>query len=274
MDAIQFLTDGNENEAADLLRSCTFENWEIVDSWMDGNRQLDGLLIEVACPRSAYEIITNHSHGLTKSIKNSLAAVLPSGTYLKSLRARAIPSKSLIRHKMSGHLPEPELLKLIQTLEAQKGLMISVATGGPRINDVNVEYVERRFQIKRSLQSIGIEDPNPYSDLWAWYGKWSDGSLPSYQSRRRYIIDLYRPLLEALSQSKAAIIHPVEPTGWARVDRNIEKISRSLELAKNEEDFQAIALLCREAIISLAQAVYDPREHGSVDGMNPSETDA
>lgn len=80
--------------------------------------------------------------------------------------------------------------------------------------------------------------------------------------------------MEALSQSKAAIIHPVEPTGWARVDRNIEKISRSLELAKNEEDFQAIALLCREAIISLAQAVYDPREHGSVDGMNPSETDA
>jgi hypothetical protein len=42
----------------------------------------------------------------------------------------------------------------------------------------------------------------------------------------------------------------------------------------NEEDFQAIALLCREAIISLAQAVYKPKEQGSSEGVRPSETDA
>jgi hypothetical protein len=42
----------------------------------------------------------------------------------------------------------------------------------------------------------------------------------------------------------------------------------------NEEDFQAIALLCREAIISLAQAVYKSKEQGSSEGVRPSETDA
>jgi endonuclease YncB( thermonuclease family) len=41
---------------------------------------------------------------------------------------------------------------------------------------------------------LGV-DPNPYSDLWAWYGNWSDGSLPSYPSRRRYTPDLYGRIL-------------------------------------------------------------------------------
>ncbi|MBE9190918.1 hypothetical protein IQ230_11250 [Gloeocapsopsis crepidinum LEGE 06123] len=66
----------------------------------------------------------------------------------------------------------------------------------------------------------------------------------------------------------------VEPTGWARVDRNIDKIVQVLADAKNEEDYQAVGLLCREAIISLAQAVYDPDLHPCLDGVNPSETDA
>lgn len=66
----------------------------------------------------------------------------------------------------------------------------------------------------------------------------------------------------------------VKPTGWERVDRNIEKMIHLLETATNEEDFQAVGLICRELIISLAQAVYSPELHQSVDGVNPSETDA
>jgi hypothetical protein len=58
------------------------------------------------------------------------------------------------------------------------------------------------------------------------------------------------------------------------VDRSVEKIIKALETAKNEEDFQTVALLCREAIISLAQAVYDPEKHESFDGVIPSPTDA
>jgi hypothetical protein len=273
-DAIQFLVDGNEKEAADVLRTCTFENFDVVDSWMDGNRQLDGLLIEVSCPRSAYEIITDQSHPLTKSIEKALAAVLPSGAYLKSLRARAFSSKASMPQKMPAQIPKHEIKQLAEAVETQKNLMIAVATGGPRIKDVNREYEERRLQIRERLQVIGVEDPNPFPDLWTWYGKWSDGSLPSYQSRRRYIIDLYQSLLDALRLTKTAIVQIAQPTGWARVDRNVEKIATAMETAKNEEDYQAIALLCREAIISLAQAVYEPEEDGSIDGVPPSETDA
>jgi hypothetical protein len=164
--------------------------------------------------------------------------------------------------------------RLGEAVEAQKAMMIAVATGGPRIKDVNREYEDRRLQIREALAALGVEDPNPYPDLWAWYGKWSDGSLPSYQSRRRFITDLYQPILDALRLSKTAAVQPLEPTGWARVDRSMEKIGKALELAKDEEDFQSVALLCREAVISLSQAVYDPQKHPTLDGVTPSSTDA
>ena len=41
-----------------------------------------------------------------------------------------------------------------------------------------------------------------------------------------------------------------------------------------EEDYQVVGLVCREILISLAQAVYDPAVHTSLDGVVPSPTDA
>lgn len=170
----------------------------------------------------------------------------------------------------------PKALKdLIQEIEKQKALMINVSTGGQRIQQVDDEYKGRRIQIISQLQAFGIEDPNPFPDLWSWYGKWSDGSLPSYQSRRKHITSLYQPLLDSLlRQQNGTVKQPPEPTGWERVDRNIDKITQAIQRAKNEEDFQSVGLFCREAIISLAQAVYDPDLHISLDGTKPSETDA
>jgi hypothetical protein len=49
---------------------------------------------------------------------------------------------------------------------------------------------------------------------------------------------------------------------------------QALAVAVNEEDFQGVGLLCREALISLAQAVYDPDVHVSSEGVQPSATDA
>lgn len=274
LNAVQYLIDGGEIEAATLLRTCSLENIESVDSWMDGNRQLDGLLIEVTCPRPTYEIITQQSHPLKKSIEMAIGAVLPSGAYLKSLRARAVSATTSVLLRMPAEIPRDVSAQLLKEIEMQKNLMIAVSTGGPRIKEVNKEYEERRRQIGERLKMLRIEDPNSFPDLWIWYGKWSDGSLPSYQSRRRYITGLYQPLLDALSLGKDSAIKVAEPTGWARVDRGVEKIAKAMEEAINEEDFQAIALLCREAIISLAQAVYKPKEQGSSEGVRPSETDA
>jgi hypothetical protein len=65
-----------------------------------------------------------------------------------------------------------------------------------------------------------------------------------------------------------------EPTGWANIDRSLGEVRRRLAEAKTEEQFQAIGLLCRETLISLAQIVYNPQRHISEDGVIPSKTDA
>lgn len=276
-EAVQYLVDGQELEAADVLRTCNMSDCDVVDSWMDGNRLLYGLLIELSCPRASFDILSNSSHPITMSIEKAIAAVLPSDYYLKSLRTRAVSTRQRAQFEMDeSKLSNKELKDLTQNIESQKALMIAVATGGPRIQVKNSQYKKLRMEIKSELFKLKIDDPNPYSDLWTWYGKWSDGSLPSYQSRRSYITDLYQPLLSALELrlQKTLSAQPQEPTGWARVDRNVDKINEILAKAKNEEDYQSVGLLCREAIISLAQAVYDPEEHGTIDGVVPSETDA
>ncbi|HEY8742957.1 MAG TPA: hypothetical protein VIU62_07660, partial [Chloroflexota bacterium] len=140
---------------------------------------------------------------------------------------------------------------------------------------MNSEYQGRRSKIAHSLATYGLSDPNPFVDLWQWYGKWSSGDLPNYQLRRQYIADLYRPVLDALqigSVPGSKLFS--EPTGWAKVDRQIDSAHRLLEAATVEEDFQSVGHRCREVIISLAQAVYDPARHQSPDNAAPSETDA
>jgi hypothetical protein len=61
---------------------------------------------------------------------------------------------------------------------------------------------------------------------------------------------------------------------WARVDRSIDEARKLLWNASTEEQFQSIGLLCREVLISLAQAVFDPDRHPPLDGVGPSSTDA
>ena len=61
--------------------------------------------------------------------------------------------------------------------------------------------------------------------------------------------------------------------GWKRVQRALQKAQARLATATDEEDFQSVGHLCREALISTAQAVYDPERHPPLDGVAPSDTD-
>ncbi|MCX6901357.1 MAG: hypothetical protein NT105_21980 [Verrucomicrobia bacterium] len=171
---------------------------------------------------------------------------------------------------------EFEKTDLERLIEAQIDLMIAVATGGPRIQTKNDEYRERRELIRAKIKDLGKQDPNPFEDLWAWYGRWSSGDLPSYQSRRDYLRRLYRPLLEDIvsGASQNPSEPSREPTGWEKVDRTVEKIVSNLGKANREEEFQMVGFLCRECLISLAQAVFDAEKHRPEDGVKPSETDA
>lgn len=164
---------------------------------------------------------------------------------------------------------------VITNIDAQREVMIAVATGKTMIQDVNEEYKVRRTGILRALHQRSLEDPNPFTDLWMWYGYWKE-NLPTYQLRREYVANLYDPLIEKLQigPSDFGIEIFKGLTGWERVDRGLASIKQRLSTASTEEDFQTVGLLSRETLISLAQVVFDPDIHETRDGTKPSPTDA
>jgi hypothetical protein len=65
-----------------------------------------------------------------------------------------------------------------------------------------------------------------------------------------------------------------EPTGWQKVDRQLQEVRSRLDEADTEERYQAVGLFCREVLISVAQEVFDPARHPLIDEKAPSDTDA
>lgn len=168
--------------------------------------------------------------------------------------------------------PVSGAVSLLAELICQREEMISVATGGHRIQDVNDYYIAREGRIREALPSdAGYE--NPHSDLWQWYHHWKE-NLPTWSDRRQYVRALFSPAILAITKRPSLANVEREATGWERVDRALAKARAQVEKASAEEDFQSVGLLCREVIISLAQAVYDPKLHGSLDGVTPSDADA
>jgi len=173
---------------------------------------------------------------------------------------------------------DPEVLEvLMEELVLQEELMIAVATGGPKINSVNQEYKDRQIRITEILRELNLKNPVPFDDLWKWYGHWSSGKLPTYASRRAFVSELFDPLnatIENIFEKSADSYQPPPVTGWTRVDRTTAKVSDALSAAQNEEDYQAIGLLCRENLISLSSVVFRPEKHKSFLDKEPSDTDA
>jgi len=75
-------------------------------------------------------------------------------------------------------------------------------------------------------------------------------------------------------ESQCASDEEESASGWTRVDRALEQLRMRLKEARTAEQCQAVGLLCREILISLAQAVYDPEAHTPTDDVQPSRTDA
>lgn len=163
-------------------------------------------------------------------------------------------------------------------LEAIRDILISVSTGGPRIQEVESKYKTLHSALSKKCKLLNIVNNNSFDSLWGWYGRYSN-ELPTYQSRRVFIQNLLAPTFEAFNSDNASssVASPiVELDDWDRIKRTVIKIKQDSSSAKNEEDFQQIGLLCREVIISLAQNVYNPEIHSAVDdnGIEIGKTDA
>lgn len=160
--------------------------------------------------------------------------------------------------------------ELLEAFGRIHDMLVAVATGGPRIAEVNPAYQQLHVEVDAALRDRGF-DTLPFPDLWDWYGRWSSGDLQTYQSRRAFVADLLRPVIEQIRTGSRA---KPEPTGWERVDRTVGETRESLAAAENEEQFQAVGLLCRDTLVSLAQAVYVRERYPPLEGKEPSPTDA
>lgn len=175
---------------------------------------------------------------------------------------------------LGGEQTKSELKRDIETI---RNIMVSVATGGNRIQQEEGRYQQLQTQVTSKLKKLNIPYSNTYSSLWDWYGKWR-ADFPTYQERRQYIKDLFMPTINFLDDATPnnEMITFVELDDWDRIKRTVSKIQRNSTTACNEEDYQSIGLLCREVIISLAQVVYSPTLHGSIDdnGVEIGKTDS
>ncbi|WP_152048899.1 hypothetical protein [Aureimonas psammosilenae] len=162
---------------------------------------------------------------------------------------------------------------LLPELIIHREMMVSVSTGGERIQDVDDYYIAREARLKALCSDLGAPYENPHADLWAWFHHWKE-HFGSYAARRAYLKQLFQPAVSFAASRGKIIVEERQPTGWERVDRVLAKARGQLDSAVAEEDCQAIGLLCREVLISLAQAVYIAEVHGTLDGVKASPTDA
>lgn len=98
--------------------------------------------------------------------------------------------------------------------------------------------------------------------------------LPHFEGNSE-VTALRRLLFERYSSFSVLPIHEhaIVPTGWERVDRSIEEMKNRYKAADSEEKYQAIGLLGRETLISIAQQVFVKDKHPSIDGVDISPTD-
>lgn len=159
--------------------------------------------------------------------------------------------------------PEPDITTidgLVQELEAQSQLLISVATGGPRIDSVQGDYQRRRQRLIPALKRRGLEYPFPWPDLWQWYGDWS-ANLGTYASRRTRVRELISPTLEGLERQRSglSVTDPTleTPPSWASLDARVAGLANELSLASTPDDLQDVGRRSREVLIDCARLLAD-----------------
>lgn len=90
----------------------------------------------------------------------------------------------------------------------------------------------------------------------------------TYAERRSYIREMYRPLLERIDERSEGAVGSELPgselPGWPAVDAQVAQLGIRLASAATPEDHQAVGLLCRDIMISLAQAAHDVDNLGYV----------
>jgi len=261
-----------KNEIVGLITSADISSeMTHYDNW-DGGQYFYTIYLSI--PVDKFSTIQNVTEEIENLVKDKIEIVSKAIENEHIQKVVIIPQQSMrIDWDSIADLTNKE--RLIQNIEFLKNTMISVSTGGQRIQEVNNQYQLAYTHVDKVLNRLLIHNPNQYNDLWQWYAKWST-DIPKYALRRAFISEMYSELIHEINEADDSQLYQIDIDlqGWPRIDRTIVEIKKRLKESKTEEHFQSIGHLSREAIISLAQEVYDRNKHPPLDNTEPSETDA
>lgn len=260
--ACKFLESLRRFDLSKLLGACAFKIERVEGDSVDGDwyPSLTDEVITVEAPAPVDEALKALPPYDRKRVAEAIASTRPDGKTFSDIEVRNN------WNTVAGSIA------LLAELIIHRGMVIDVATGRAMIQDVNDYYIAREGRIREALPP-DIEYENPHPELWAWF-KFYKEHLGGYADRRQYVTQMFTPAIQSLSTREVVQVAEREPTGWNRVDRALATARAQFAKAAVEEEFQVVGLLCREIIISLAQAVFDPVIHQTVDGVAASKTDA
>jgi hypothetical protein len=129
--------------------------------------------------------------------------------------------------------------ELLKQFEYLKNTMISVATGGQRIQNVEQQYKGIYLHINSILRKLDIDNPNIYDNLWSWYEKWRT-DFPRYQERRNFINEMYNPLINMFYEVEDSKIVDIklDLSDWDEINRTILKLISEKSRHKPKNNFK------------------------------------
>lgn len=158
--------------------------------------------------------------------------------------------------------PAVDLDTLRALLQAQANAIVSVGTGGERIQNVDARWQRDTRVLNANFRRLGLQPPFPWSGLWDWHGFYST-NLPTYHERRSHIRELTQVALEQLDQIEArgGIHDPVshdDTASWENVNGRISGLVEEYSTARDRDGWQDVGRRSREILIDFGKLIADP----------------
>lgn len=147
---------------------------------------------------------------------------------------------------------------LTDLVDALRSLLISVATGGPRIEEMDATYKKCHLAMRVGLERHGIDPQFKWNSLWDWY---CSGKLGSYAERRTFINQLADPVLERLVRlaARGGVSDGGDaPETWGTLEERLEELKAKVPTCVSLDDRQDIGRRAREIVIAAINLVFGP----------------
>jgi len=157
----------------------------------------------------------------------------------------------------------PTIAELKELVQRQANMLVAAGTGELLIKDGDLDYKRVDAVVTASLRRLELRSPFPWRSLGEWHGFYSQGSYPTYASRRLHIASLANPAIEQLTEIEGTgSVHDpgsddTEPT-WNGINTRISGLIQKYSTARVRDDWQDVGRRSREILIDLGKLVADP----------------